>query len=376
MLYIIIFILLLVLAIYHDLIRNGRSKSYIRVYNVIFVLLALLMAFRYGVGVDTPRYMMLFDAIPDLFHLSANDFNIFRSQPLYILFNCVCKTIYNNFATVQILQAAFFFHSFYLITKKMDLRKFYLLICFFCYDYIHVQSALRECFGLAFCFYALYFYLENKWTKYYLLVLAGFMCHSGMIIFFFIPFIRFFKSVNIRGILIVSFLVVMVFVVAFQYQDILLLLGEGSLGRYLAKDLEGTFRWSSMVYFVLFLSFWYFLCARYYQDKHPDFVYLGLVFLLFVLIGSSYLPILYRYTTHFLVFYFYCINYMLRKTQKNFAVAFVLVLLFYYSPIRRFADKMTIDPSVSHYCSIFSSDKAYQDKLIRDSEAVDMYKIQ
>lgn len=374
MLFIVISILLLLLALYHDLIRRGKSKNYMRIYNFIYVFLALLMAFRYGVGIDTPRYMLLYDLIPNLLHLGLDDFNIYRAQPLYIFINSVCKTIYDNFVTLQLLQAALFFHSFYLISKKLDLRKFYLLLCFFCYDYIHVQSALRECFGLAFCFYALYFYLEKKWLHYYSLVFLGFMCHSGMIVFFFIPLIRLFKRVNVKGILIISGLVILTFVIAFQYQDYLILVGEGSLGRYLSgEEIEGAFRLSSLLYFILFVLFWYFLCARNYRGEHVDFVYLGLIFLLFVLIGSSYLPILYRYTTHFLIFYFYCISYMLRKAGRDTIVIFMLLLLFYYSPLRRFAIKLTVDPSVSHYCSVFSSDKAYQDKLINETHTRDMY---
>lgn len=374
MLYIVISILLFFLAIYHDLIRRGKSVFYLRIYNFIYIFLALLMAFRYGVGVDTPRYMLLYDSIPDLFRLNLNDFNVFRSQPLYILLNSICKTVSDNFVTVQILQTTLFFHGFYLITKKIGLRKFYLLLCFFCYDYIHVQSALRECFGLAFCFYALYFYLENKWLQYYLLVFGGFMCHSGMIIFFFIPLIRLFKSVNVKGVLIISGFVIFTFVVAFQYQEIIILVGEGSLGRYLTgENQEGIFRVSSFIYFVLFVFFWYFLCAKDYRGEHADFVYLGLVFLLFVLIGSSYLPILYRYTTHFLIFYFYCINYMIRNAKKDTFVVLMLLLLFYYFPVRRFVSKFSVDPSVSHYCSVFSSDKSFQDELLREADARDLY---
>ena len=374
MLYVVIFAILLVLAFYFDLIRQGKSKSYLRIYNFIYVLLAILMGFRYGVGIDTPRYMLLFDSIPDLAHLGLSDFNIFRSQPLYILINSVCKTVYNNFVSIQILQAALFFHGFYLIIKKLDLRKFFLLLCFFCYDYIHLQSAMRECFGLAFCFYALCYYLERKWLQYYLLVFVGFMCHSGMIIFFFIPFIRIFKNVDIRGILIVTGIVALTFVFAYQYQDIMIQVGEGSIGRYLSEEnQEGKFSMSSLIYFVLFVSFWYFLCAKNYRGEHSDFVYMGLVFLLFILIGNTYIPILYRYTSHFLIFYFYCIIYMLRRARNNTVIALLLLFLFYYSPIRRFQVKMTNDMSVSHYCSVFSSNKAYQDKLIRESRPNDIY---
>ena len=43
-----------------------KTKFYNISFNVLYLLLALLVAFRYGVGIDTINYMIAFDYIPPI----------------------------------------------------------------------------------------------------------------------------------------------------------------------------------------------------------------------------------------------------------------------------------------------------------------------
>lgn len=185
-LYQILFIVFMPITLCFELFK--KTKFYIISFNALYLLLALLVAFRYGVGTDTINYMIAFDYIPPIGKLSLLDFSSFRFQPLYTLINSICKSIYPDFVLVQILHSILFYHSLYLLLRKLNLRRFYLLFIFFSSMYFGPgMQMMREGFALAFCFYALLFYLKNKYILYYLLVLVGFGFHSGVVVFFILP---------------------------------------------------------------------------------------------------------------------------------------------------------------------------------------------
>lgn len=372
-LYILLYLIIFCAAFLFDYVGKGRSRQYMNAFNVLYCLLAFLVAFRYGVGSDTPVYMMLFDMTPDLFHLTQSDFDLFRAQPFYIIINSCCKTIYNNFLTLQLLQAFLFYHSFYLLIKALGLRKFYLLIVFYGYVYFQEQSAMRECFGLSFCFYALYGYIKDgKLLKYYICVLLGFLCHSSMVFFFIVPLAKVMKKLNLRNTAIVVGVVALSAVLLYQVQDIFLLIGDSSISRYGAE--EGvSLRLSTLILSsVLFLA-WYLCCVKNKKDEHPDFIYLGLLYVLFELIGSLFLPILYRFTAHLCIFYFYCLHIIIRRLSRKDVLSYICLLFIFYTPVARFHTGIKVDPSLK-YCSVFSFDKAEKDKLIRETDGADIFK--
>ena len=81
------------------------TKGYLKTFKCFYTLLALLVAFRYGVGVDTSNYMAAYDEVPPINNLEIEDFIRFRFQPFYLIINSLCKYITNNFVLLQIFQS-------------------------------------------------------------------------------------------------------------------------------------------------------------------------------------------------------------------------------------------------------------------------------
>ena len=130
-LFIYIYLVLGLLVLLFDT-QNQPKKQYLSVFNIVYVALVLLAAFSYGVGNDTLKYQLTFQYTPTLSKLDWNYFMIQRSQPLYVLLNSVCKTIFDDFLFLQLLRISLLYHSLYLLLRKLDLRRFLVLFFFFC----------------------------------------------------------------------------------------------------------------------------------------------------------------------------------------------------------------------------------------------------
>ena len=142
-----IFVFLIIIAIIFDL-GKVSYKSYTKTFKCIYIVLAILSALRYGVGADTPSYMVAYEYIPNIKDLNESTFLFFRFQPLYIIVNSICKTIYQDFVVVQIIQCILFFHSFYLLIDYFHIKKMYLLLIFYCYVYFSSgMTLMRESYA-------------------------------------------------------------------------------------------------------------------------------------------------------------------------------------------------------------------------------------
>lgn len=355
-LFLYIYVLIGFCTLYFDVSKRPQ-KVYDRTFNVLYVFLALLVAFRYKVGPDTFRYMLRFSETPILTELSFSDFDLSRFQPMYVLIYSLSKTIYNDFLVVQIFQASLFYHSFYLLLKILDLKKFYILFFFFGSNYLAELSGLRECLGLSFCMYALLFYMNNKWVQFYVLVVTGMLCHSGMFVFLALPLMKLFRTMSITNIFIMAFGLLLMGP-AFKYLQLFSVL-VGEEASILSYELEdGQLRYSTFVFIILKLVvviYFFFVRKRWYDGYQRDFVYLG-IFYIFLGFYSEALPILYRFTAHFAIFYFFIIQETFRHSKKNVLMITAMFILFSYTPIARFVNDMRTQPSEYNYCSVFSSE--------------------
>ena len=355
-----IYIILGILVIYFDT-QKRPQKAYNRVWNIVFVTLALIAAFSYKVGPDTQGYMDDYDALPNIFNLTVMDFILTRNQPLFVLLCSLCKTIYNDFITLQLVQIFLIYHSMYLLLKKLDLRKFWVLFLFFGYCYLALLSGRRECLGLACCLYAMLFFMESKWIPYYILVFAGFMFHSGMIIFVVFPFIKLFKKVSL---LYIVLLATAVFFIQYGF-DILKSLSnvvneDDSIMRYsMEEDVDMGFTTILLITVELIIMIWFVVRgnSKKYQGYSKDFIYIGILSIMLSYLSGA-LPILYRYRVHFAIFQYFTLRECFRNAKKDAIMIATIFLVFCYSPVTTFSSAMRQQNASYYYCTVFSSDSA------------------
>ena len=99
-----IFILLGV-TFYDTRINSGSGKI---LYFLSFLTLVILSGLRYKVGGDTLEYFRSFESqIPKLGQLKLETFTNLRYEPLWIIFNSVCKSIVDDFSFLQFVHAIF-----------------------------------------------------------------------------------------------------------------------------------------------------------------------------------------------------------------------------------------------------------------------------
>lgn len=359
-LFVYLYVLLGLLVLIFDTQKQSK-KQYLWVFNAVYIALVLLAAFSYGVGNDTLRYRIGFQYTPTLSNLNWNYILDVRSQPLYVLLNSVCKTVFNDFLSLQLLQVSLFYHSLYLLLRKLKLRKFWVLFLFFGYCYLIEISARRECIGLTFCFYAMLLFLEKKWKLYYLLVVVGFFFHSGVFIYAFFPLFKLLGKLSFgKVILIMMGMSLIPFF--FQYLELfsLILNEDDSILRYDLRE-NAVLKVANIIYVVAELAIIYFYVVggnhKNLKDYEHGFIYIALFSLMLEVFTSS-LPILYRFRPYFAVFLYFALQKCFVRVNKQHVIMLLILFLFSISPIHSFWGMMKDFPAFYNYCSVFSSDEA------------------
>lgn len=376
-----ILLIILLQTFYFDVMKQGHH--YQRTFKVMVVLLGIISAIRYGVGIDTPNYMYAHSYIPKLTDLQPMHFIMFRYQPLYIIFSSFCKQITENYCIVNILQAALFYPSLYYALKWINIRRFYVLLMFYFGLYIGLLSCAREIMALSFCFYSIYYYQRRNWKMYFLFVAIAYGFHSGGLIFALLPLCRLsiFENNAKRG-----FQLMLIFcLVAFSVMHLIfgqlaaLQFGDGSIARYAAhaqESMGGERNYLNLLKNLLLVGLVYMYCIkRKAANVQIEYIIPGVVFIITdTLSGFFGFGIFYRFTTYLFVFYSYLICSLLSNVKRETTTLLLSFFIAFYQPIQRyhtlFNDDFGID-SYGSYCTIFSSNKSHFNRLINNSYAED-----
>ncbi len=189
MIYLTIFVVLMLLALYYDFGRARGNGSV--AYFVAYLMLVALAGFRFKVGGDTYNYMYMHEFIPTLTGFFDADIGIAKLQPLWLLMSALAKSISEEFFVLQVLHAlivnaVIFWHINGNTRYKFTAIFFYY---FSLYPYFNFEI-LRESMAIACFLLALKSYNNARWGRYYSWVLAAFLFHLSAIVLFFLPLAR------------------------------------------------------------------------------------------------------------------------------------------------------------------------------------------
>lgn len=375
----IVLLIILFEVFYFDIAHKG-SKSYFLCFKYTWVILALISAFKYGVGPDTPNYMKAYEMMPPINELTLLDFVVFRFQPLYTLINSICKFITDNFILVQICQSVLFFTSTYLLMKELKVRKFYVLVFIFLYFYfISGLTAMRESFAMSFCFFAFKYYRERRWVMFYIFILIALGFHTGSIVFTILPFFHLFDVNKKRNMGYMVFLSLLIALFAWKFLSGYNGSSEtsGSVGRYLNADSAGlsiaNIIKNILVLFVLYRSVFFM------KGEKGDIIMMATFYVVLDLLGNALIPMMFRISSYFTLMFCYAMCLILGDKRINIFFKYVVIVLFFYQPVARYINFYTNEifirgAGIDPYCSYFSDDKTYYKKLINEAEALDYYK--
>lgn len=192
-----IFVLLTAYFSYrYDSIEEYDSHKQHRLWLMCGYLICLT-GFSYGLGGDKFVYMDEFEFYPSTFS-EAFEYIVTglltRGQmPLWTLVNIFCKTIFDSFYAVQLLQSAAINIAVCYIVSKYTHRYFlFLLLYFFSLKYfIFNCEVMREGFALAIMMIGMHGYMNGRKWLFYVLLPFAFMFHISAIITILFPFINF-----------------------------------------------------------------------------------------------------------------------------------------------------------------------------------------
>lgn len=176
-----IYILLFFLLVYFSWTFDfkGKKASKLQMF-FLFIPLVLVVGLRNQIGIDTYRYGCDFEIeIPTLFTITTDDFSNHSSQPLWFLLNVICKTVYDDFVTVQLV-VAFLLH--YMLFRFLLRETKYVFTCMlviycavwwnFCFE------IMRESLCVLIFLNALSDYNEHhKLYRYFLICLPALFIH-------------------------------------------------------------------------------------------------------------------------------------------------------------------------------------------------------
>lgn len=352
------------------------TKGYLRTFKCFYILLAVLVAFRYGVGVDTSNYMAAYNEVPPIDELELEDFIRFRFQPFYLIINSICKSFTDNFVLLQIIQSYLFYHSLYILLRKLNLRKFYILFIFYTYMYFSSgMAAMRESFALAFCMYGLNYYLCSKWIKYYILIFIGFLFHTGAIVFFIVPFFKIFTKKTLKSYI----FFISCCCIAFSFLSILQnilgnIISDGSISRYSLSG-NGSINIVNTFRNIVILWIIYRFCIKSTKAANiysMDIILLGTTYVIMDLFSGSFLPILFRFSSHFFIFFCCCTKIIIDSINGKKIFSYIIIFFLFYQPIARCQGLFNKESrKFFYYSSIFSFDKSHNKKIIDSAEAGD-----
>jgi len=375
-----ILLLLIIFEVFYFDIAYKGSKSYYPCFKYTWVFLALVSAFKYGVGPDTPNYMKAYEMMPPVNELTLFDFALFRFQPLYTLTNSVCKFFTDNFVLVQICQSGLFFTSTYLMMKELKVRKFYVLAFIFLFFYfISGITAMRESFAMSFCFFSFKYYHERRWGMFYLFILIALGFHTGAIAFTILPFFHIFDVNRKRNMGYMVSLSLLFSLFAWNFLSDYDSSSEtsGSIGRYLNADSAGlsiaNIIKNILILFVLYRTVFFM------KRKKGDIIMMAAFYVVLDLLSSALIPMIFRISSYFTLMFCYAMCLILGNKRMPVGYKIVVIVLFFYQPVARYINFYTNEifikgAGIDPYCSVFSDDKTYYTKLINEADALDYYK--
>lgn len=311
MYFVVLFILL-----FFVLQNEGKKKIRFnrKEYIISCIILILFAGLRYRIGMDTVGYLDSFQEYPD-FHSFQWDrlVGYYDTDPLWLVLNILCKTIWNDFTLVQLVQASVVNVVVFIFVKKWSPLPFFTILLYYCLIWWNFCfEALREALAICFFLYAVDVLIEKKTiVGYYLKIWPIVFVHTfGMVTFLF-PFLKYLRP---NKTIIISIIVLLVAVLYFasQLENVVNLLyflpdrAKSQLAFYIMNDMYNQSSFSARGYFSfiigVILPSIYIICVLYKESKKKEeygyFVPFIIMFTICTILRLS-VPIFFRLTNYF-----------------------------------------------------------------------------
>lgn len=347
--------LLLFLAIWVGVFRYDfcSKKSYNRetYYKYVLFFFIIMSGLSYKVGSDINAYMAEFSIINYEDLLEVNFFSLSNRQPMWLLFENVCKTVINNFAFMKIVISIFVNVTLFRFFKDNSSYCFSaVLVYFFMMSFDVNFNILRQSISMSFFLIAYSCLTKRKIFLAYTAIIMAIMFHNSAVVLLMIPV---FSSINlykhpriIWSIAIILSLVVVFFV---SYSEILqgisMVMKSDELVSFagIYDDNEygaSAIKFASVLFYVVLDTIIYCYLVKFKCSN--SLIWMFLFYIIFFLISYS-IPIFGRIKLYFTPFYIvavvnliYRYTKSIRSTNNRGIVTIALLTMFMFPSIKYF----------------------------------------
>lgn len=190
MIYIIVLIYTLFLFFRYNVGKKKKGEKF-HYYFLLFIVICIT-GFSYRLGMDTIGYSENFERLDD-FNTVIHHLNGYRYEPAFVLLLSLCKSIWNDFAMVQIVVALFVNTTIFWFAKKHSNYYFLAIFLFFIYDFWNFNFEIkRESIAVSFFLLGIHHLLKEKvvakdYIVYYIFSAFCFAFHHFGILTIFFP---------------------------------------------------------------------------------------------------------------------------------------------------------------------------------------------
>lgn len=390
MIYIVLFIYYVCLALLYDV---GKYRKHRQLhFFVTLILMILVSGLRYRVGGDTTVYMDDFKDYPTLFNLSWNTFFINRYDPLWILLNVCCKTLYSDFFLVQCVVSTIHIGIWGNFVKKIcPSLCFSMILFYYMFQYISLNMELmREALALSFFLFSLLSLNEHKFWKTVLCVLISFMFHKFSLVVFvsFYCFLRLYSFKKHICFLLLIFFIVMPVIQRDWIYDVIgnilrldavytkEVISYATSDKYTLMD----YNWKGVIGIFLLISIYIFMnikCGKIYSSYvcMKKNVIESAIYFSCILISLKYsFRIVYRLYDYFqsftslLIIVFVMTLISCYSIKKRILLYIICLLIPVFFTIRKYQGSFDLNPDAALYLRYYPYSSVFNPKLDRERE--------
>lgn len=203
--YHVLFIILLLFSI-HEYFGKKNIKG---VSTILFVILLLVVTFRYGQGTDYFSYIFLFSDSAESFGLAleTKDFRYINQEVGFAAISYLwVKTLNLSPEALSALYSAVSFILVWLFIRKYSTKPITCLFLYYCtFFLVYPFSGIRQAVCISiFIYYLIPLIHSRRYLKYYIYCTLLFLLHFSSIILFIIPIVNIVKKYTLTQVFIIS----------------------------------------------------------------------------------------------------------------------------------------------------------------------------
>lgn len=293
---------------------------------IIFSILFLPAAFRYGIGTDYFAYVNHYYKV--LNGISLN------TEPLW---NFLIKMLVNLKLTPQFIFIISSFITLSFICKNEKNDSFIVLITYYLYLYLASYNAVRNGVSLVLIWYAYQCLLKNEKSKFYIFYIFSFLFHYSAIVY--LPIFMLGEKIKFSKKNIAIFCVILVFVVSylniFELIFKLPILHSLRWGKYFSdhfynsQTVINSGLGVKLRYLILFCIFFLICPENSEEEKECNFIYLFFIFYLGADMLSLQVKIFTRLKIEMYLFYISSMKFLWKKRDYIHVQIFIFIFYIY-----------------------------------------------